>query len=120
MLILAAGLAACWEPDVGPVAYETGHPVIDMLEPDVGPVLGEPDEVFRVDGWYWTRYRGEWFHSLDAYVWRKVPPDELPAEIARLPSGPYGRWREGRWHRWESWDEVPATPPSPRGSRGTD
>ncbi len=102
---LAFLAAAACIPWVRHVPYETYspwiNPPVDLVAPDIGPVLGEPNEVFLVDGTYWTRYQCRWFASGDDYAWSEVPDARVPREVLALPRGPYGAWGcERGVHGW--------------------
>ncbi|HUB06246.1 MAG TPA: hypothetical protein VMB50_04560 [Myxococcales bacterium] len=90
--LLAASGCVPWVRHIEYEDYSWGQPRLDLLAPDVGPVLGEPNEVFVVDGSYWTRYRCRWFVSNDEYAWNEVAPGDVPREVLALPRGPYGAW----------------------------
>lgn len=94
VFVLLAASAACvpWARSVSYESYWWGLPREDLVAPDVGPVLGEPDEIFHVEGQYWTRYRCRWFVSNDDFAWDEVAEAEVPPAVLATPRGPYGAW----------------------------
>ncbi|HVE85700.1 MAG TPA: hypothetical protein VND93_22755 [Myxococcales bacterium] len=67
-------------------------PPLVVVEPGIQVVPDYDEEVFFVDGWYWVRRDGRWFHARDyraGWVFAPAPP----ATLVRLPPGKYRRWK---------------------------
>jgi hypothetical protein len=72
------------------VRFETPPPVVEV-QPRVYVVPDRDDEVFYVDGWYWTRWNdGRWYRTRDHRGgWVFVAPPSVPVALVRMPPGQY-------------------------------
>jgi len=70
-------------------------PPLVVVEPGIQVVPDYPEEVFFVDGWYWVRRDGRWFHAHDYRAgWSYVAAP--PPALIRLPPGRYKHWKAER------------------------
>jgi hypothetical protein len=81
------------------IRFETAPPVVEV-EPGMYVVPDREEEVFFVDGWYWTRWQdGRWYRTRSYRGgWLGVPPTAVPAPLVRVPAGRY-RHHHGRPER---------------------
>ncbi|HXU81474.1 MAG TPA: hypothetical protein VN914_08750 [Polyangia bacterium] len=72
------------------IRFETPPPVVEV-QPNVYVVPDRDDEVFFVDGWYWTRWNdGRWYRARDHRgAWAAVAPPAVPVTLVRIPPGHY-------------------------------
>jgi len=68
-------------------------PQLVVVTPGIEVVPGVDYEVFRANGFYWTRHDGRWYRSNNprsgwVHTRRGVPPG-----LTRMPPGKYRRWR---------------------------
>ena len=93
-------------------------PPLVVVEPGIQVVPDYPEEVFFVDGWYWVRRDGRWFHAHDYRAgWSYVAAP--PPALVRLPPGRYKHWKaerreEKREMKAEKRDQRPPTNPQTR------
>ena len=88
--------------NVPAIRFEAPPPLVEV-EPGVQVVPDREDEVFFVNGFYWTRREGRWFRSRDHRGgWVVVEGGGIPVVLTRIPSGRYRRWHgEERRERHE-------------------
>jgi hypothetical protein len=72
------------------IRFETPPPVVEV-QPNVYVVPDRDDEVFFVDGWYWTRWNdGRWYRCRDGRGrWVNVAQPAVPVTLVRMPPGHY-------------------------------
>jgi hypothetical protein len=70
-------------------------PPLVVVSPGVQVVPDYEEEVFFVNGWYWTRRDAAWYRTRDHRGgWVVVAPRVVPASLVRLPPGQYKHWRK--------------------------
>jgi len=70
-------------------------PALVVVEPGVQVVEDVDDEVFFVDGFYWCRRDGRWFHTrTHRGAWVVVEDRGVPVTLVRLPPGKYKKWKK--------------------------
>jgi hypothetical protein len=72
------------------IRFETAPAVVEV-EPGMYVVPEREEEVFYVDGWYWTRWHdGRWYRTRSYRGgWLGVPPTAVPPTLVRCPPGRY-------------------------------
>jgi hypothetical protein len=76
------------------IHFEQPPPVVEV-DPGVQVVEDQEEEVFVVDGWYWTRRGDHWYRARDHRGnWVHVEPREVPVTIVRMPHGKYKHWKK--------------------------
>ncbi|MBL9038563.1 MAG: hypothetical protein JNG84_08635 [Archangium sp.] len=83
-------------------------PPLVVVQPGIQVVPDIDDEVFYVNGTYWTRRGPHWYrarHHRGGWVY--VEPRRLPRTIVRFPPGSYRRWHAA----------GPPPPPAPHVAR---
>ena len=93
MSLAATGLAQEVRIELPTIRFEQPPPLVVAEPGDPGGASISSDEVFYVDGWYWTRRDGRWFRTHDyrgqwVVAERRIVPDRL----YRVPEGRYRRW----------------------------
>jgi hypothetical protein len=74
-------------------------PRMVVIEPGIQVVPGVNEEVFFVDGYYWTRRDARWYRSHDhRRGWSYVETHGVPPRLVRIPGGHYRRWDEKKGH----------------------
>src|SRR5262245_59280150 len=93
-LILALFMQVQVRVSVPVVRFEVAPPVAEVRA-GVFVVEDRDDEVFFVDGRYWTRAGdGRWYRANDHRGgWVMVTPRAVPPTIVRLPPGQYRRYK---------------------------
>jgi hypothetical protein len=78
------------------IRFEQPPPLV-VAEPGIQVVPDQPEEVFYVDGWYWTRRGDHWFRTHD-YRGQWVGADRriVPDRLYRVPPGHYRHWHAAR------------------------
>ncbi len=68
-------------------------PRLVVVSPGVQVVPDYQEEVFFVNGWYWTR-RGDAWYRTRSYRggWVMAQPRYVPASLVRIPPGHYRHW----------------------------
>jgi len=75
------------------IRFEVPPPVVEV-NPGVQVVSDQDEEVFVVDGWYWTRRGDHWFRARDHRGgWVVAEPRVVPAPLVRIPPGRYKHWK---------------------------
>jgi len=78
------------------IRFEEPPPLV-VVEPGIQVVPDQPEEVFYVDGWYWTRRGDRWFRTHDYRgQWVVAEPRIIPERLHRIPEGHYRHWRAER------------------------
>ncbi len=73
----------------------TAPPPLVVVTPGIQVVPDYDEEVFFVDGWYWTRGEVVWYRTRDYRGgWVVVQPRSVPSELLRLTPGQYKHWRK--------------------------
>jgi hypothetical protein len=98
--LLTAAATPTWAQSVVVVAppppairFEVPPPVVEV-NPGVQVVADQDEEVFVVDGWYWTRRGDHWFRTRDHRGgWVVVEPRTVPVTLGRMPPGKYKHWK---------------------------
>jgi hypothetical protein len=69
-----------------------------LIQPGVQAIPEIPQEVFLVQGEYYTRHGGGWYRAPDprAGAWTFVPADAVPASLVKIPAGKYRYWKPTR------------------------
>ena len=101
--VLTAAAAPAWAqrvtvvvPPPPAIRFETPPPVVEV-NPGVQVVADQEEEVFVVDGWYWTRRGDHWFRARDHRGgWVVAEPRVVPATLGRMPPGKYKHWKKDR------------------------
>jgi hypothetical protein len=90
---LAPGLASAQAAAVDVSIGFPAPPRLVVVSPGVQVVPDYQEEVFFVNGWYWTR-RGDLWYRTRSYRggWAVAPPRYVPASIVRIPPGHYRHW----------------------------
>src|SRR4051794_35607139 len=71
-----------------PVIHFQQPPPVVEVDPGVQVVEDQDDEIFVVDGWYWTRRGDHWFRARDHRGgWVVVEPRAVPTRLVRMPPG---------------------------------
>lgn len=79
--------------DVPTFHFQTA-PSLVVVEPGIQVVPAYDEEVFFVDGHYWTRRQDRWFRTRDWHGgWGEVTRRDVPPGLVRIPAGHYRRWR---------------------------
>ncbi len=88
-----------------PTITFTAPPPLVVVQPGVQVVEDSDDEVFFVDGFYWSRRDGHWFRTrTHTGGWTLVEQRHVPHSIVGVAPGHYRRWKRER---------APATVDSP-------
>jgi hypothetical protein len=84
--------------DLPTIRFEQPPPLV-VAEPGIQVVPDQPEEVFYVDGWYWTRRGHHWFRTHD-YRGQWVVADRriIPERLYGVPEGRYRHWHADRRH----------------------
>src|SRR5512133_216319 len=70
-------------------------PPLVVIQPGIQVVPDVEYEVFRADGFYWTRRDGGWYRSTAPRSGWVYMPRGVPPGLSRMPPGKYKRWRPG-------------------------
>jgi hypothetical protein len=93
-----SGLAQEVRIELPSIRFEAPPPLV-VVEPGIEVVPDQPDEVFYVDGWYWTRRDGRWFRTRDYRgQWVVAERRIVPERLFGVPEGRYRRWHGERRH----------------------
>lgn len=88
----------------------TAPPPLVVVEPGVQVVEDYDDEVFFVDGWYWTRRDNSWFRTRQYNgTWAVVDRRHWHPKLMRYKYGQYKHWK--RHHRDEHHGHMQGAPP---------
>lgn len=90
--------------DVPTFRFEVAPPLV-VVEPGIQVVPNYEEEVFFVDGFYWTRRGDRWYRTRNFRGgWAEVHTRYVPPGLVRIPAGRYRRWRaeERREERHEA------------------
>jgi hypothetical protein len=80
------------------IAFESAPPLVEIA-PGVQVVPDLDDEVFFVDGYYWTRRGDHWFRTKDYRGgWIAVRDKDVPPVLLGMPRGKYKRFKRHRDH----------------------
>lgn len=80
-----------------PTITFTAPPPLVVVQPGVQVVEDYDEEVFFVDGWYWTRRDARWYRAKDHHGgWVVVENRGVPGTIVRFPPGQYRKWKKGK------------------------
>jgi hypothetical protein len=98
-LLLAAPVARAQSVtvEVGPppIRFEAPPPLVEV-SPGVQVVPDQEQEVYFVDGWYWTRHGNRWYRARDHRGgWVVAEERAVPQTIVVLPRGRYRHWKGG-------------------------
>jgi hypothetical protein len=86
--------------DLPTFRFEAAPPLV-VVEPGVQVVPGYHEEVFFVNGHYWTRRGGRWFHTGDwRGGWIEAQPHYVPPALVRIQPGRYVQWRAEEHREW--------------------
>ena len=78
------------------IHFEQPPPVVE-INPGVQVVEDQDEEVFVVDGWYWTRRGDHWFRTRDHRGgWVVAEPRVVPVTLVRMPPGKYKHWKHNK------------------------
>lgn len=76
------------------ISFSAPPPLV-VVSPGVQVVPDYDEEVFFVDGWYWTRRDAVWYRTRDYRGgWVVVRSMSVPPALVRLPPGEYKHWRK--------------------------
>ena len=111
-IVLSVGFGASAQIDLRinvplpTVRFEAPPPLV-YVEPGVQVVPDHDEEIFFVNGVYWTRRDGRWFRSRDHRGgWVMTEERAVPQVIVRVPPGKYRHWHaEAREERHELREE---------------
>ncbi len=71
-------------------------PQLVVVQPGIRVVPDIEEEIFFVDGFYWVRRDGGWYHSRNYRGgWAFAQPRFVPPGLARIPPGQYRKWHPG-------------------------
>ena len=73
-------------------------PQLVVVTPGIQVIPDVDFEVFRADGFYWTRHEGGWYRSNNPRAGWVFMPRGVPPGLARMPPGKYKRWRPAGGH----------------------
>jgi len=75
------------------IRFEVPPPVVEV-NPGVQVVADQDEEVFVIDGWYWTRRGDHWFRARDHRGgWVVAEPRVVPVTLVRMSPGKYKHWK---------------------------
>lgn len=75
------------------IRFETA-PVLVEVSPGVQVVPEYEEEVFFVDGWYWSRSGRAWYRTRDHHGgWVVVQRSAVPSTIVMVPPGKYRHYK---------------------------
>ncbi len=75
----------------------TAPPPLVVVTPGIQVVPDYDEEVFFVDGWYWTRSEAAWYRTRDYRGgWIVVQPRSVPPTLVALTPGQYKHWRKAQ------------------------
>jgi len=78
------------------IRFEQPPPVVEV-NPGVQVVEDQEEEVFVVDGWYWTRRGDHWFRARDHRGgWVVAEPRAVPVTLVKMPRGKYKHWKRNK------------------------
>jgi hypothetical protein len=70
-------------------------PALVVVSPGIQVVPDFDEEVFFVDGYYWTRRDDAWYRTHDYKGgWVVVEHDHVPPGLVKVPPGQYKRWHQ--------------------------
>ena len=91
---VAPGLALAQASVQIRIGFQAPPPLV-VVSPGVRVVPDYDEEVFFVDGFYWTRQDAVWYRTRDYRGgWVVVPPRRVPVALVRIPPGQYKHWRK--------------------------
>jgi hypothetical protein len=70
-------------------------PQLVVVQPGIQVVPDVEYEVFRANGFYWTRHEGGWYRSSSPRSGWVFMPRGVPPGLSRMPPGKYKRWKPG-------------------------
>ena len=81
-----------------PISFESPPPLV-TIAPGVQVVPDLDEEVFFVDGYYWSR-RGDVWYRMKGYQggWLAVQDKDVPPALKRLPKGKYKHYKRRKEH----------------------
>jgi hypothetical protein len=75
------------------IRFEAPPPLV-VVEPGVQVVQDYDEEVYFVDGWYWCRRDGRWFHTKDHRGgWVVAEERIVPVTIVKMTPGKYRHYK---------------------------
>jgi len=97
VLLLSSGAAQAQVVDVQvsapTITFEAPPPLVEV-SPGVQVVPDREQEVYFVDGWYWTRHGKHWFRTRDHRGgWVVVGESEVPQTVVVIPPGKYKKYK---------------------------
>jgi len=104
IIAVALALSGCYattgsdgRPDGG-ATFSLSLPVVlpelVVVQPGVSVLSDYDQEVFYVDGYYWTRHERSWYRTRDHRgSWTWVEHRYVPSSIAQSPPGRYRHYR---------------------------
>ena len=94
LVLLALVMPVQGRVSVPEVRFEVAPPMVEV-QPGVLVVHDNDEEVFFVDGRYWTRSRdGRWYRANDYRGgWVMAEPRVVPAPLVRIPPGQYKHYK---------------------------
>lgn len=82
-------------------------PAVVVVEPGIQIIEDQDDEIFVVDGVYWTRRDNRWFKSPDhTGRWVHVEPALAPPHLVKVPWGRYKRYKHAKKEMKEDRQEL--------------
>ncbi len=80
------------------ITFEAPPPLVE-LAPGVQVVPDLEEEVFFVDGYYWTRRGDRWYWTKDYRGgWTPVQDKDVPPVLLRMPKGKYRHFKHRKEH----------------------
>jgi hypothetical protein len=97
------------------ISFDVEPPLV-VVSPGVYVVEDYDQEVFFVDGWYWSRHGEVWYRTRDHRgSWVAAPPRFVPVKLAHVPPGRYRHFHAGAGH--PRWREARGAEPRGHGAR---
>jgi hypothetical protein len=94
----ATGFAQEMRIELPSIRFEQPPPLV-VAEPGIQVVPDQSDEIFYMDGWYWTRRGGHWFRTHDYRgQWVVAERRVVPERLYDVPEGRYRHWHAEQRH----------------------
>jgi hypothetical protein len=80
------------------ITFQAPPPLVEIA-PGVQVVPNLDEEVFFVDGYYWTRRGDHWYRTKDYRGgWILVQDKDVPSSLSEIPKGKYKRFKHRKKH----------------------